>query len=121
MQRRRTKLIYTAGPYRSKDGIRGVVENIRAAESWMAMIWEAGASVICPHKNTALLDGISGMKAEDWLDGDFVQVERCDAVFLLPGWEDSEGTRQEIEVAKAAGVRIFDWRNYQELLDWINE
>ena len=121
MQRRRKKLIYTAGPYRSKLGIHGVVQNIREAEEWMTMLWVNGASVICPHKNTALLDGIYGLKGEDWLDGDFVQVERCDALFLLPGWETSDGTRQEIEVAKAAGIRIFTYEEFDKVLEWLNE
>jgi len=121
MKRKRKKLVYTAGPYRSKLGIRGIVENIQTAEYWMAYLWWLGVSVICPHKNTALLDGAYGMTGDDWLDGDFVQVERCDAVFLLPNWQESSGALQEIDVAEAAGIPIFEHTDLEDFKRWMEE
>jgi hypothetical protein len=117
---KRRKLIYTAGPYRA-DTIQGVVQNIREAEYWAARLWAAGASVICPHKNTGLLDGIHGMTCQEWLAGDFEQIIRCGALFLLPNWHNSKGTLDEIAVAQEYGIRIFQTEQYPECVKWLQE
>ena len=31
----------------------------------------------------------------------------CDAVFLLPGWENSKGSKKELKVATEAGIPIY--------------
>lgn len=69
-------------------------------------MWRAGLVGICPHCNTRFFQGA----AEDdvWLDGDLAILERCDAVLLVPGWENSEGTNVEIEHAHKQGVPVFD-------------
>lgn len=102
------KLLYVAGPYRSRHrGMRGVHENIERAASIALELWVAGAAVICPHKNTAFFDGA----AEDsvWLTGDLEMLRRCDAVVMVPGWEQSVGAVEERRVAEDAGIPVFDW------------
>ena len=98
------KVIYVAGPYRAQTEW-GLVENIRRAEEVAIALWKKGWAVICPHKNTAHFGGL----CEDhvWLDGGFEILKRCDAVCLVIGWEKSEGTQQEIVVAKKHGLTIF--------------
>ena len=61
------KLSYIAGPYRS-DTINGIVQNIRNAEKVAIKYWRLGYAVICPHKNTALFDGL--LPDHVWLEGD---------------------------------------------------
>lgn len=39
---------------------------------------------------------------------DFTSIMGCDAMVVLPGWESSSGTRQELVVAVATGLRIFE-------------
>lgn len=102
------KLIYVAGPYRSKDrGMRGVHENIERAAAIALELWVAGAAVICPHKNTAFFDGA----AEDsvWLTGDLEMLRRCDAIVMVPGWEKSVGAVDERREALAHGLEVFEW------------
>lgn len=98
------KLIYVAGPYRSKLGVHGIVENIRAAEQAALQLWRMGYAVICPHKNTALFDGAA--PDDVWLKGDIVMLLRCDAVYCLPTWESSTGAQGEVKAAEGAGIPV---------------
>ena len=103
------KLAYTAGPYRAKT-LHGVMENIRAAELTAIDLWRIGFAVICPHKNTALLDGTLGEDdSHIWIEGDLVMLERCDCIVMIPGWERSEGARAEKEFAEDAKIPVFHW------------
>ncbi|HQE20292.1 MAG TPA: hypothetical protein PK607_17460, partial [Aggregatilineales bacterium] len=72
----RPYLVYVAGPYRAAtvDGIR---ENIEAARRVARRLWQAGYPTICPHMNTAFMDGAA--PDEVWLQGGLVILERCDA------------------------------------------
>ena len=90
------KVIYIAGPYRGKT-IHETLENIRKAEKVAIKYWQMGHAVICPHKNTALLDGTC--KEETWLTGYIEIMKRCDTVVLVPGWKESEGSIAEYMVA----------------------
>jgi hypothetical protein len=38
-----------------------------------------------------------------------VSVCECDAIALLPGWQDSPGARAELEVARAVGLKVIPW------------
>lgn len=97
------KVAYIAGPYRS-DTPRGIVENIRRAESVAIEYWKKGYAVICPHKNTALFDGIC--PDETWLNGDLAILSRCDVIVMVPGWKESQGARTEKAYAEANGIKV---------------
>ena len=90
------QIAYIAGPYRS-DTVHGIVENIRKAEKVAIKYWRKGYAVICPHKNTALFDGL--MPDDTWLKGDLEILKRCDAIVMMYGWELSSGARAELEYA----------------------
>lgn len=98
------KVFYIAGPYRA-DTERGVVENIRAAESVSIEVWEAGHIALCPHLNSRLMGGICD--DEVFLDGAIELMKRCDAVVLVPGWGKSKGTIAEIEIAIKSNMPIY--------------
>jgi len=105
------KVAYVAGPYRSKEGVRGIVENIRRAESLALHLWNCGYAVICPHKNTALFDGAE--PDDVWLDGDLAVMRRCDAVFVMDNHEHSSGVRAEIAEAQRCGIPIHYYNETQ--------
>lgn len=107
------KLAYVAGRYRAKT-IHGIVENIRAAERVALELWRARFAVICPHKNTGLMDGT--LPDETWLAGDLVMLSRCDVLVTVSGWEQSQGATNEVEFAKANGIAVYHWPHDAELL-----
>ena len=89
-------VIYIAGPYRS-DTEWGLEKNIRHAEDAAVKLWKEGFAVICPHKNTAHFGGICDDKV--WIKGDIEIMTRCDAVYILKGWEKSFGATEEHRIA----------------------
>jgi len=97
------KVAYIAGPYRSET-IQGIAENIRKAERIAIKYWKGGYAVICPHKNTALFDGECPDNV--WLEGDIEIMKRCDVVIMTPDWRQSEGARQEHEIAMSLEKEI---------------
>lgn len=98
------KVVYIAGPYRSKTEY-GVHEHIRDAERSAVEVWRAGAVALCPHKNSGYL---SGVVAEDvFLQGDLELLRRCDAVLLIGAWWTSEGTLAEKRTAERLGLPVF--------------
>lgn len=103
-----TTVIYIAGPYNSKTEW-GLELNIRHAEDAALRLWLAGWAVICPHKNTAHFGGQLHNSLDDrnmWLNGDLELVRRCDAMYVLTGWEDSNGTKAEIALAERLGMEV---------------
>lgn len=97
-------VVYIAGPYRAKTE-REVMLNIRRAESIALAVWQAGMVALCPHMNTAFFGG--ACDDATWLAGDLELLRRCDAVLLVPGWEESSGTIAEIEFARQHGIPVF--------------
>jgi len=100
---RRKQVAYIAGPYRAPDIYR-TVQNIRKAEYYACKYWREGYAVICPHKNTALLDGWESDTT--WLEGAMELLRRSDVVVMIPGWEDSPGSRAEREEAYSLGKQV---------------
>ena len=101
------KVVFIAGPYRASTP-RGIVENIRRAEAVAIEVWKLGAVALCPHLNTRLMDGV--LPDEVWLNGDLELLSRCDAVMLVPGWQASSGTLNEVGQAQKLGIPVYeDW------------
>jgi hypothetical protein len=102
------KVVYVSGPYRSRDGINGIFENIMAARAVALECWAQGHAVICPHLNSAFMDGTV---ADDmFLLGDLEILRRCDAIVMVPGWERSAGACDEHRLAKELGLEIVYWK-----------
>ena len=96
-------LIYVAGKYRGD-----VDANIAAARKVAAECFLKGHDVICPHMNTAEMDLDTELPDEFWLKTTMNLLRRCDAIVLVPGWEDSAGTKAEIDYANSVGIPIFE-------------
>jgi hypothetical protein len=98
------KVIYIAGPYRSKWGLPGRIINIIKARRWAKLYWRCGYAVICPHSNSALMDGV--VPDILFLNGGLEILKKCDMVVMIPGWEKSEGAIKEREFALKVGVPV---------------
>lgn len=105
------QIIYVAGKYRAETK-EGVEANIQKARETAIKLWQLGWAVICPHLNTAHFDG----EAPDsvWLEGDKEILRRCDAIYMLDNWRESEGARAELELAISIGLDVFGWVNKVE-------
>lgn len=87
------KVVFISGPYRGD-----IDRNIAIARDHAERLWKKGYAVFCPHLNSAHMDGICPDQA--FLDGDLEILHRCDYIYVLPGWETSEGAKKEAEEAK---------------------
>ncbi len=97
------KVIFVSGAYRANN-IPDLQENICKARTEAIKLWQQGWAVICPHSNTAYFDDYCD---EDvWLKGDIEILKRCDAIYMLKGWETSEGSKKEYNIAIEMGLEI---------------
>jgi hypothetical protein len=108
------RVVYCAGPYRASNAWL-IEQNIRHAEGWALEIWKAGAACLCPHSNTRYYQGAA--PDHIWLDGDLEMLRRCDAVFMVPGWEKSAGSRAEYDEAIKLSIPVFG--DFAVLCAWI--
>lgn len=97
------KVAYICGPYRAAS-IYEITENIRKAREVALKYWRLGYAVICPHSNTALMDGACNDSV--WLDGDLELLKRADVVVMMDGWEKSIGATCEHRTAAHEGKEI---------------
>lgn len=110
------KVIYIAGKYSGKNGWE-VKKNIMLAEEAAVEVWlTKKAAAICPHANTAHWTDL--LTHQEFIDGDLAIIDRCDAVYFLPGWSDSKGAVLENAHALNKGVPCFF--SMLELHDFIN-
>lgn len=98
------KVIYLAGKYRGSCP-NEVYENIQHARREAFKLWQENWAVICPHMNTMFMDFKES--GEPFISGDLEILKRCDAIFMLSNWKDSEGAKKEFELAQELGLEIF--------------
>ena len=99
------RIVYIAGPYRAPT-IDGIMRNIVAAREVAIQVWKAGLIPLCPHLNSACMDGV--VSDQVFLDGDLAILARCDAVLCVSGYQDSDGARTEVAFANDNEIPIYD-------------
>jgi len=100
------RLIYIAGRYRGKTE-HEVHNNIQTADWYGAELTRKYPKYffVIPHKNTA---GYGGLQPDHYfLTGTLEILKRCDGIYMLPFWTESEGARQEYEYAMANGLKDY--------------
>jgi len=110
------KLIYVAGPFRAPNSW-GIQENVMRAMALALKVWQAGHVAICPHANTMFFQG--AIPDDWWLTGDLVILNRCDAVMMVVGWEESEGARGEETKAYRMNIPVF--YRWEDLKEWLQD
>jgi len=98
------RLVYIAGPYRAPTPW-GVRCNIRNAEDLAAKVHAAGMFAVCPHANSAHMEGVAD--DEHFLVGTLELMRRCDAVILTQNWRSSSGALAEVAEATRIGIPVF--------------
>lgn len=102
-------LIYVAGPY-SAPTHDEIAANIARAEEAGKKLIQSGMIPVIPHRITGHWEEdptFEHWSHQDWMDRFCIPLlNRCDAVLMLPGWENSKGTLMELEQARAIGKPI---------------
>lgn len=102
-------VVFCSGPYTAPD-FEGVERNLDMASEAAKEVLRAGHTPIVPHKITAYFDldpEFQEWGEREWLTKVcFPMLDRCDAIYLYPGWLNSSGARKEREYAIAHGKVI---------------
>lgn len=110
------KIVYIAGPFRGPTQW-DIAQNIRRAEEWGFEVARLGAMPLIPHANTAHFRG--QQTDQFWLDGTLELMRRCDAILMIPKWEQSSGARGERAEAIVIGKPVFYWDLPATFSDWL--
>lgn len=86
--------IYIAGRI---TGWPNYKEDFRKAEEELI---KRGHAVINPAKNL-------GFSYKDYIDMGLMELSKCDAIYLIPGWSYSRGARLEHHYAIIVGLKKF--------------
>ena len=102
------RLLYVAGPYRAptREGIQANIDRARVAAQ---RLWRMGYVAVCPHLNSANFEGDPAW----YLKGGLALLARCDAIYLLQGWELSAGSLDEADCAQFCGLPFFFEGEYE--------
>lgn len=101
--------VYVAGAY-SADNVMGVLNNMRRGMELATKVLLAGFAPFCPwydyHYIILLREG-ENLTVQDMYTYSINWLSVSDAVLVVPGWENSTGTKKEIEVAINLGIPVF--------------
>jgi hypothetical protein len=102
------KRVYVAGAY-SANNVIDVLKNIGRGEQYSAEIFFRGMAPFCPwhDKQYAMYLCYEDVPVTQYYEYSIAWLKVSDAMFLVPGWKNSEGTLKEIEIAKSLNIPIF--------------
>jgi len=86
--------------------------NFQAFHAAAERLAAAGWAVFNPAEN---FGGRKDLPREEYLRLDLAMLTQCDAITLLPGWEDSRGAKLEYLVACELGCEVIDAVTLQPL------
>ena len=97
------KVIYVAGAYRARTHWL-IHKNVLHAEEVGLKYWKQGFAVIVPHKLTEFYQ--DECPDDVWLKGCEELVKRSDIIVMIKGFENSQGSKRELELATELGKEI---------------
>lgn len=104
-----TRRIYIAGPMTGLPDL-----NFPAFHAAADRFRRAGWTVSNPAEN---FGGRTDLPREQYLRADVAMLVDCDAIALLPGWEDSRGAQLEYLLARELGLAVLDAQTLRPLRD----
>jgi len=117
--------VYIAGPYMDSNkthdhtGYHEIEQNISRAREAAAFLATNGVPYFCPHLNACHFEVIApAVKPEFWYDMDLRILKGASAILLLEGYQNSHGTKMEIEAAIEMDIPYFLPPERRQLLKW---
>lgn len=119
------KIIFIAGPFRG-DGHKETKEkNVEVARQFVHKFIENNIPFYSPHLNIDQEIASLGREESDLaFDLNTEMLNRCEALAVLPNWEESSGTKSEIAEAQMKAMPIFYLSSdsaIQEIVSYIKE
>jgi hypothetical protein len=100
------KLVYIAGPYMGTD-YHQTEQYITYAREWADKLARAGHAFYAPQLNTAHFDAVApDVPKYFWQEMNLAILHRCDALLLVPGWDNDEETKRDMHYAETWGIPI---------------
>lgn len=98
-------VIYIAGALNGEDCCE-YIQNLHRMQVYGEKIRDMGASIMIPGNDllSGLLNGHLGY--EDYINNSMSLLSKCDAIYLTPHWQGSEGTKKEIAFAESNGIPV---------------
>jgi hypothetical protein len=115
------KLIFIAGPVRGDGMLESKSSNIENARMIIRDFFiKNNIPYYSPHLNIDQEVVALGREYDSFSwNVNAEMLKRVDALAVLPGWQDSVGTKQEIENATTAGKPVFYLpEDSQKLIEW---
>lgn len=101
------KRIYVSGPMTGRPD-----HNFAAFHAAAARLRDAGFEVVNPAEN---FGGRTDLPRETYLRADVILVAQCEAIAMLPGWEESRGAKLEYLLARELSMPVYDAETLQPL------
>jgi hypothetical protein len=96
------RIVYVAGPHRGE-----IKYNVLKAAAVGRLLRQCGKAVIIPHVESLFFPG--SLTEEEWIEHGIDLLHCVDTVVLVPEWQDSSGTRNEIEYAKEYKKSVYEF------------
>jgi nucleoside 2-deoxyribosyltransferase len=102
------KRVYIAGPMSGLESF-----NLPAFDSMAYTLRRMGYEVVSPADiSRAMITergcGFSDIRRGEYLTRDLAELQLCDAMVLLPGWQRSAGVDIELRFAAYCGIVVYD-------------
>ena len=99
-------IVYIAGKYLGKTPEETELNIIRAREAMLRLSRE-GWFVYCPHSHSSGFEIYEDIPNEFWYQHGELILSKCNAIYMLEGWEESKGAIRELELALDLGLPVF--------------
>ena len=96
------RVVYVAGPYRGE-----IKYNVLKAAAVGRLLRQCGKAVIIPHVESTFFP--ESLTEDEWIEHGIDLLHCVDTVVLVPEWQDSIGTRNEIDYAKEYKKSVYEF------------
>lgn len=100
------KIVFISGPDKA-DEVTHHDENLRRATEIIARLYSHGHVAVCPHADNRNFEPFINLEDEVFISRYLRILEQCNAVAVLPGWNESERCRAEVKHALRHEIPVY--------------